>query len=62
MVEHEARKYFLFPAHTSCFLHILPVSGRTVLVIAHRLSTIRDADVIAVVSHGKIVEVGSQIS
>lgn len=33
--------------------------GRTVLVIAHRLSTIRDADVIAVVSHGKIVEMGN---
>ena len=27
------------------------------LVIAHRLSTIRDADVIAVVANGKIVEV-----
>ncbi|XP_071104467.1 mitochondrial potassium channel ATP-binding subunit-like [Haliotis cracherodii] len=35
------------------------IKGRTVLVIAHRLSTIRDADVIAVVSHGKIVEMGS---
>ena len=31
-------------------------SGRTVLVIAHRLSTIRDADNIAVVSAGKIVD------
>ena len=33
------------------------ISGRTVLVIAHRLSTIRDADIIAVVAGGKIVEV-----
>ena len=29
------------------------------LVIAHRLSTIRDADIIAVVSHGRIAEVRS---
>ena len=31
-------------------------------MIAHRLSTIRDADIIAVVSLGKIVEVGSDAS
>jgi len=36
------------------------VSGqRTTIVIAHRLSTIRNADVIAVVKGGKIVEQGS---
>ena len=33
--------------------------GRTTVVIAHRLSTIRDADVIIVVSDGKIAEHGS---
>nr|KAG5692158.1 hypothetical protein BaRGS_020706 [Batillaria attramentaria] len=36
--------------------------GRTVVVIAHRLSTIRDAHTIAVVSHGKIVEIGDHNS
>jgi len=35
------------------------VKGRTVLVIAHRLSTVKDADCIAVVSNGKIVEMGT---
>ncbi|XKG39451.1 ABC transporter ATP-binding protein/permease [Marinobacter sp.] len=33
--------------------------GQTSLVIAHRLSTIVDADVILVMSHGRIVEEGS---
>ena len=33
--------------------------GRTSIVIAHRLSTIRNADLIAVVEHGKIAECGT---
>ena len=33
--------------------------GRTCLVVAHRLSTIKNADEIAVVSKGKIVEMGN---
>ncbi|CAI0455747.1 unnamed protein product [Linum tenue] len=33
--------------------------GRTTIIIAHRLSTVRDADVIAVVQNGEVMETGS---
>ena len=35
------------------------MKGRTVFVIAHRLSTVRNADMIIVLEHGKIIEQGS---
>lgn len=33
--------------------------GRTTLVIAHRLSTIRKVDVVAVLHHGTVAEIGT---
>lgn len=36
--------------------------GRTAFVIAHRLSTVRRADLIAVLEHGKIIELGDHES
>ena len=35
------------------------MQGKTTIVIAHRLSTIEDADIIMVMDHGKIIEMGT---
>ncbi|MFC5924471.1 ABC transporter ATP-binding protein [Micromonospora vulcania] len=40
----------------------LLAEGRTTITIAHRLSTVRDADQIAVLDHGRIVEAGTHDS
>ncbi|XP_019714356.1 ATP-binding cassette sub-family B member 8, mitochondrial-like [Hippocampus comes] len=37
----------------------LATRGRTVLIIAHRLSTIQAADLICVMSNGRIIEAGT---
>ncbi|MGI5243840.1 ABC transporter ATP-binding protein [Dactylosporangium sp. CA-139066] len=36
--------------------------GRTTITIAHRLSTVRDADQIAVIDHGRVIEQGTHSS
>ncbi len=35
--------------------------GRTTLVVAHRLSTVRNADLICVMAHGRIIEWGTHV-
>jgi ATP-binding cassette subfamily B protein len=35
------------------------MASRTVVVVAHRLTTVRRADRIAVVDHGRLVELGT---
>ena len=35
------------------------MKDRTVFIIAHRLSTVRNADVIAVINYGELVEIGT---
>lgn len=36
-----------------------PIKGRTCFIIAHRLSTIKEADLIIVMKHGRVIEQGN---
>ena len=38
------------------------LGGRTSFVVAHRLSTIRNADLVLVIDHGRIVERGTHLN
>ncbi|CAM8977767.1 unnamed protein product [Rhodiola kirilowii] len=37
------------------------MEGRTTILVAHRLSTVRNADFIALLQHGTVVEMGSHL-
>ena len=54
------QKSFVFVAKQMCLLQALEAAseGRTVVKIAHRLNTIANADIIAVLHAGKVVEIG----
>jgi ABC-type multidrug transport system fused ATPase/permease subunit len=46
-------------SHQEALDKLMKTGKQTIIVIAHRLSTIRGADMIAVISKGKVVETGS---
>ena len=54
------KRSIVFVAKQMCLLQALEAAseGRTVVKIAHRLNTIANADIIAVLHAGKVVEIG----
>ena len=50
---------FLFNAVQDAIDKLQQARAQTTIIIAHRLSTIRNADKIAVVDQGQVVEVGT---
>ena len=48
--------------HVKAVIQDLKQQGKTILIIAHRLSTVVDADKIAILENGVLIEEGTHIS
>lgn len=48
--------------HVKAVIQNLKNQGKTILIIAHRLSTVIDADKIAILENGVLIEEGTHIS
>ena len=48
--------------HVKAVIQDLKQQGKTILIIAHRLSTVVDADKIAILENGVLIEEGTHVS